>query len=293
MLGAPDDRGISNVGGRLGAGNAPEAIRKMLAQFACGIENNIDKLYLEKGFDIALGHTIEEGHSALRQAVSYAIAEDKFPIVLGGGHDYGFPHLAGAHDAHQGKIAVINVDAHLDLRPRNAHGITSGSPFFLAIESNALRPEKFVEFGIQPHCNSPEYYEYARQKKVRVCMLDEIRKQSGGVVKAFEKHITALAKGGYKVVVSFDVDSVQMAYAPGVSAPQSDGFTPAELFSMAKACGKNTAVTTIGFFELSPDLDTNQMTARLVCTAIHRFLSEFSLRTVSAKKFAVPLKRKQ
>ena len=282
LLGAPDDRGVLNVGGRLGAGHGPAAIRQMLGQFMLGMTGAISKIELQQGFDIALGESIESSHADMRHAVMTALQAGQTPIVLGGGHDYGYPHVAGASDAYGGNIALINVDAHLDVRPPSPEGITSGSPFFLALENKVVRAERFVEFGIQDHCNDESYYKYAVEKGVRIMMLDETR-TSGSPADVLEKLIEGFAKKKIHVVVSFDVDAIQMAYAPGVSAPQSDGFTPAEFLKMAKLCGSNSNVATVGFFEFAPPLDEHQKTARLVATAIHRFLGGFSERDALKK----------
>lgn len=282
LLGAPDDRGVLNVGGRLGAGHGPAAIRQMLSQFMLGMTGAVSKVELHQGFDIPLGETIDSAHADMRHAVMTALQAGQTPIVLGGGHDYGYPHIAGASDAYHREVALINIDAHLDLRPLAPAGITSGSPFFLALENGVVRPDRFIEFGIQDHCNDESYYQYAVKKDVRIMMLDETRRTESPAL-VLEKLIEKFAKKKLRVVVSFDVDAVQMAYAPGVSAPQTDGYTPSEFLDMAKMCGSNPNVATVGFFEFAPPLDEQQKTARLVATAIHRFLSGLSERDALKK----------
>jgi formiminoglutamase len=282
LIGAPDDRGVLNVGGRLGAGHGPAATRAMLANFMLGIEGAIGRVELYKGADIAIGETIEEGHSALRTAVHQSLSSGTTPIVIGGGHDYGYPHIAGASDFFKGKVALINCDAHLDVRPPTAEGITSGSPFYLALENRVIRPASFVEFGIQEHCNDESHYRYLKKLGVKTLSLSDVR-QGRGAIEAFKKLVAQYSRKGLKTIVSFDVDSVQMAHAPGVSAPLCDGFTPEELLAMASFCGECRDVASIGFFELAPPLDENQKTTRLVATAIHRFLSGLSLRDAKPK----------
>ncbi len=249
----------------------------MLSQFMLGLDGAVGRLELYRGIDTAQGETIEQGHAALRRAVSTDLKAGVMPIVLGGGHDYGYPHVAGAFDALGEKVALINIDAHLDVRPPGPQGITSGSPFFLALEAGMLKGSNFVEFGIQEHCNDEIFYSYAIKKGVEVVMLEKAR-AGKGAVRNLEALLEKYSKRGFKVVVSFDVDAVQMAFAPAVSAPQTDGFTPAEFLGMAELCGENPCVATIGFFELAPALDESQRTVRLVATSIHRFLSGFSRR---------------
>lgn len=280
FIGAPDDRGVMNVGGRLGAGHGPAAIRQTLSQFMLGMTGALGKLDIYEGFDVAVEETIEKTHQNVRSAVSHSLSSGRLPIVLGGGHDFGFPHVAGVHDffnaKNQSKLALINVDAHLDVRPPNEQGITSGSPFYLMLESKMVSPQRFHEFGIQEHCNDESYYRYVAERKVNVHMLDDLRAAKGGSMERFRKILKSLKN--VKTVVSFDVDAVQMAFAPGVSAPQADGFTPAEFLAMASLCGESPNVVSIGFFEAAPSLDEGQKTVRLIATAIHRFLSAYSRR---------------
>lgn len=278
LIGAPDDRGVLNVGGRLGAGHGPQFVRQMLSQFMLGIDGSLANIDLFYGKDINPGPSIEAGHQTLRRAVFDEIRANITPIVVGGGHDYGYPHVAGVYDVFKDKIALINIDAHLDVRPPSVEGITSGSPFYLALEDGIVKPKNFIEFGIQEHCNDVSYRDYLRKKKVEILTLEEVRTGKGGVAANFQKLVTRFTRRGLKVVVSFDIDAVQMAHAPGVSAPQTDGFTPAEFFEMAHYCGTLKDIVTVGFFELAPPLDENQKTTRLVATAIHRFLSGFSQR---------------
>src|SRR5206468_3275101 len=96
-------------------------------------------------------------------------------IVVGGGHDHGYSQLAGIARAFPGKsVGCINVDAHLDVRkPKSDREITSGSPFYLALESGVLKPDNLVEFGIQSQCNSPELWAYVREKRARIVPFEE------------------------------------------------------------------------------------------------------------------------
>jgi len=273
IIGAPDDRGVLNVGGRMGASSGPKVIKAGIEKFMMGIDGAIENVCLDRGFDIEPGATIEEGHTALRVAVAKCVRQNAIPVVLGGGHDYGFPHLAGVADAIKRPIAVINVDAHLDVQPPEENGITSGSPFYLALETGAVRPGNFVEFGIQEYCNDMKFRDYLKNKKVKIITLDEARRSTGGITAAFKKLISEFTKRKFRIVVNFDIDSIQMCQAPGVSSPSVDGFTAAEIFDMARFCGQSKNVASIGFFEFAPYLDINQQTERLVCTALHCYLS--------------------
>ncbi len=282
LVGANDDRGVLNVGGRIGASHGPDSIRKLFGEYMLGMNSELEQVIFNKGKNLPQTKTIEEAHSLIRNKVKTLMDSDVFPIVLGGGHDFGYPHFAGVADHFQEPIALINVDAHLDVRKPNEKGITSGSPFYLCIESKVLKPEHFIEFGIQNKCNHSSLREYCNLKKIKIITLPEAREykdsKSKGAIACFEKQIEFFSKKKLKTVISFDLDCVQMAFSPGVSAPQADGFTASEFLEMAEISGKNKNIVGVGFFEFAPDLDSQNLSAHLVSTAIHRFLCAHSAR---------------
>ena len=275
LRGAPDDRGILNVGGRIGAGYGPSAVRGLLGEFMLGLDGTlkpgIGNAFIARGGDIGYYPAIEDSHHALRSMVRRDLSAGAVPVVIGGGHDYGYPHVAAASDVFSAEnIVLINVDAHLDVRPVSDGVMTSGSPFFMALESGVIHSKNFIEFGIQEHCNDISFNEYLSNKKVRILSLAKTR-SGRGVAAHFKKILSNFKNKKIKIVVSFDVDAVRMSQAPGVSAPQTDGFSAREFLEMAEISGSFKNVATIGFFELSPPLDIHQATVRLVATAIHRF----------------------
>lgn len=272
LRGAPDDRGIINVGGRIGASATPGAVRKILSNFMMGMSGALeDKVSLLSGSDIDLGKSIEFAHNQLRETLIEDFKRARFPIVIGGGHDYGFPHIQAASEFWGAKkVALINIDAHFDVRPLANGVITSGSPFYMALESGCLNPKNFIEWGIQSHCNTKEAHHYLKSKKVQIVTLEQAR-GGKGAADNFLRILKSMEKKGLKIVVSVDMDAFQMSQSPGVSAPQSDGLTSSDLLRIMCLCSNSKAVVSLGFFEASPPLDINDQTSRLVATAIHRF----------------------
>lgn len=237
-----------------------------------GLNGAIANVKLLSGLDVEAADRIELTHGKLRKAAAKALSKNCITVILGGGHDFGFPQCAAAFDAYGSGYGCINIDAHLDVRPPNDAGITSGSPFYLALESGVLLPKNFVEFGIQEHANDKSFHDYLKKKKVRVLTLEQTRSGSG-VLSSFKKVFQEFKKRKLKIVVSIDVDAVQMSQCPGVSSPQVDGFTAREIFEIIQFCGGEKDVVSVGFFEASPPLDFQQQTVRFTATAIHRYLS--------------------
>jgi formiminoglutamase len=288
LIGAPDDRGVRNVGGKIGSSKGPKAIRDALSTMMLGVSDEFIRIDSSPGYDIELGSSIEDGHKTLRNAVTKELIQGNIPIVLGGGHDYGFPHAAAIADVYEKNVGIINVDAHLDVRPIEENGITSGSPFFLLLESKLVDPKNFIEFGIQEHCNRSQHFSYLKKKKSQIFFLKELKMDSR---KKFKELLLTLQKRKLKIGISFDLDAVNLTSAPGVSAPQVEGFSASEFLDFVRMCGESPAVVSIGFFEMCPVMDENHKTAKLAATAIHRFFSGLIERDRKPGLFLNPVKR--
>ncbi|MGZ6483852.1 MAG: formimidoylglutamase [Bdellovibrionota bacterium] len=275
ILGLADDTGIRNVGGKPGAKDGPAASRARLYKFTTG--KPAVPLY-DLG-DLLPEDSIELTHAAATAAVKAIAAAGHFPLVIGGGHDLGFPHALGMLESSHAKTRFLNIDAHLDVRPTH-HGITSGSPWYLLREHSLYQSTKsrLEEFGLQPHCNAHSLVEYAKKHKFGMHWLSKIRAGKKSADSQFAK-LLGPRRGNERLLVSLDIDSVQIADAPGCSAPQTLGFQPAEVIQMSFDSGAHARVESFGIFELSPPLDPDGRTALLVAHCINACIRGFSTRS--------------
>lgn len=274
IVGISDETGIKNVGGRLGAKDGPAAARAKLYKFTTGAPTiPIYDLGDMQPFD-----TIERTHEEAAALVREIVARGHFPLVLGGGHDLGFPHALGVLKAKPGKFRFCNIDAHLDVRPASPV-ITSGSPWYLLNEHELFRSTKsrIEEFGIQPHCNAHSLVDYAKKNKFGMHWLEGIRKKKKAADIVFEK-LLGPKTGKERLLVSLDIDSARFSDAPGCSAPQTEGFSATEVIRMSFLAGAHSRVESFGVFELSPALDPDGRTALLVAHCINACLTGYALR---------------
>ena len=128
-----------------------------------------------------------------------------------------------------------------------------------------------VEFGIQDHCNAPELWDYAKKQKVKTIPFSQLR--GGKAVSAFKRALADLKKKCDLIAISLDLDALSMAYCPGVSAPQGEGFTAGEIYQMLEIAGNDKKVTSLGVFELSPPLDFQNQSSRVAAQATWHFLN--------------------
>src|SRR6185503_8203649 len=118
FFGVPTDEGIIRNGGRPGAAQAPDEIRKYLAKltpfngaFSAGALTIVDAGNVQ-------GRTLEEIHQHAREFTTTLAAAGKTIVVFGGGHDVTYPLASGFRDGTTEELNLINVDAHLDVRPK-------------------------------------------------------------------------------------------------------------------------------------------------------------------------------
>jgi formimidoylglutamase len=285
LVGIPDHEAVIPVGGRIGAARGPESFRKVFKKLRG--RQPIQERLIDLGDVPGLDADISANHEKAARLVREAHRRAHRSLVVGGSHDHGFSQLQGvsrwlsetgqapnttpSSERAAPRLGCINIDAHLDVR-KPSPTITSGSPFFLALESGILAPSLFVEFGIQSHCNGPELWTYAETKGLRIIPFEETR--WGKSVSLFADELKRLADSCDAIVLSLDLDSAAQAFAPGVSAPQAEGFTSSELVAMAELAARNPKVVSLGIFELNPEHDVDSRTARLAATVAYHWLQE-------------------
>lgn len=263
----PDHLGVINVGGRVGACHGPDAFEKLFARLKGSFDPTArlaSKIRVS-----GLDGPIEANHRQAADAVARAHAAGGLSVVVGGGHDHGFSHLMGLKKAKAVRWGCINIDAHLDLR-KPEPVTTSGSPFYLAIEAGVIEPGDLIEFGIQSHCNGPPLWKYAYDKKIPVVKWQELR--GGDVAVRFAEELKQLASRVDAVAISLDLDALSQDHCPGVSAPQAEGFSSREVIAMMELAGAHKKVQSLGIFELNPEHDVAESTARVAATAAYHFI---------------------
>jgi len=267
FIGYADDRAIVNGRGRAGAAQGPAELRKYLSRLTPGDRGQLDRLALRDLGDATadLG-TIEQVHAAVEETALAALSAGACVVLLGGGHDGAYASHSALLRAVTGPVTAVNVDAHLDVRPLRDGLITSGTPFRRLSERWGER-YGVTEIGIQPQHNARAHREWATARGFPVLTLDEVR---GRVPGAFAEALRLPAEA---VAVSLDLDGVEAATAPGVSAPCPDGLSAAEAYACARLAGEDSRVRVLDVMELAPPYDADGRTARLGAAAIWHFLA--------------------
>ena len=160
LIGFECDEGVKRNHGRPGAVQAPDTLRRALANMAShqGHERLVDmgSIYLE-------GTDLEAAQRALSDAVVQCQQSGMRTLVFGGGHETAWAHGRGVLDAFpNARVAIINLDAHLDLR--KADQATSGTPFRQLANYCDERGREFQYacFGVSRAANTLALWEIGR-----------------------------------------------------------------------------------------------------------------------------------
>ena len=259
LLGAPDDTGVRMNGGRPGAILGPTAFRGALARYGAAEPGGFVWPGVFDAGDVLPGDSLGETHDRVTAATRELLDKDVIPVMIGGGHDLTYPFVrALAEEAEQPMVGVY-FDAHLDVRDQDG----SGMPFRRLIEHCGVR-ELHVH-GLDTMANSAEHLAWFQSH--------------GGHVDPFGPDDDWPAG---ELFVSFDLDVIDQACAPGVSATNPCGWGSSLACRWARAAGRQPRVRCFDIMELCPPNDTppgdRGRTARLAARLFLEFVRGVSER---------------
>ncbi len=273
LIGFPQDEGVRRNGGRPGAAEAPDAIRRCLYRLTpWDGENDLslaDQPPLDLG-NVRVTADLEESQRALGEVVAAVLRAGAVPVVLGGGHETAFGVYLG-YVAAGLPVGVVNVDAHLDVRPLIDGQGHSGSPFRQMLEHPAhpLPGERYVCLGAQPQNASRAHWVYARRHGCRVRWCGRVRV---ALKRHFRGEIVQLARAGNHVHITLDADAVRAADVPGVSAPNPAGLSGSKVIACARLAGSMPKVASLDVAEINPRFDRDGQSARWAALVAWQFL---------------------
>ena len=263
IIGFASDEGVRRNLGRPGARRGPAAIRAACANLPCSFEPAF-RLY-DAGDVECEGGALEEAQALLGEKVAAIRGRGWFPLVLGGGHETAYGHWLG-HRAGGASPAVVNFDAHLDLRPYPDGG-GSGSMFRQIADALAAegKPFRYLCLGVQKRSNTVALFRDAERLGARWILARDLAE--GGTASAFPE-IDAFAAASGSLMATVCLDAVSSAWAPGVSAPQPLGLEPETLLRLLKRVLASGKAAGLDVCELSPAAEGPDPTASLAATIL-------------------------
>lgn len=256
LFGVPFDGAVL---GRKGAREGPRAIREAMAKLKVA-----NMASVHDWGDVATPADVAGAHAAAEAAARLVLAAGHLPVALGGDHSLTFP-LAKAHGK---KLGVINLDAHLDIREYSG-APNSGTSFGRLFDSGIVPAANLVEVGIREFANAAAYMEKAEKAGATILSAEEWNAEPNIVI---DHAIEVASRDVDAVYLSVDLDVLDQAHAPGVSAPTPEGVTTNALYAAIRRIAKNAPLAGVDFMEVAPSLDRDGMTSRAAAfAALHLF----------------------
>ena len=259
LAGFPSDAGVRRNGGRPGAAEGPAAIRRALYRMTPdvthvqGFTALVERVH-DLG-DLEVSGDLEEDQAQLGHALAPHLAAGAVSIVIGGGHETAFGHFL-AHASAAAPVRILNWDAHADVRELRDGRAHSGSPFRQALEHPSGACDFYTVAGLQPSAVAASHLEY-------VCARGSAHMRS-----AVSAELISALYAASPTLISFDLDAVDVASAPGVSAPSTDGLRVPLWLDAARRAGRTSSVRGVDVVELSPPLDPDGRTAALAARTV-------------------------
>ncbi len=279
--------GVAAGGGasRPGAEGGPQALRELgliTRLERCGhiltdlgdIRGAYESDQTQPSFDINAFPNIVAVNRHVRDAVFSLMRTDggAFPLIIGGDHSLAIGVLAGLADA-SGRLGVVWIDAHADFNTPlsspsgNAHGmslaVACGRGHFelrdIADKDPMVREEDAVILGARELDDG----EVAALAASRVTVHDMASWRAAGVIAETLRLVDRLAHDCDHVHLSFDVDAIDAAAAPGTGTPVDGGLTPDEARALFTALSQQDKLHSIEFVEFNPSLDEDGRTGTL------------------------------
>ncbi|MDB4896458.1 MAG: guanidinobutyrase [Firmicutes bacterium] len=270
ILGMPFDTAASY---RVGARFGPQAIRQAsMLLFPYNPVQRVRPFEETKGIDIGdlsvIPQNIHRSYEIMGNAVEELMRKAIVPIGLGGDHSITLASLRAAAKVY-GPVALVHFDSHTDTWDTYyGEKYWHGSPFIRAYEEGLLADGKVFQLGIRGTLNDPGDIEASEELGYHVITTRDLRKTGMEEVVARVKETV----GDTPCFLTFDIDFVDPAFAPGTGTPEVGGYSSSETLEIIRSLG---GLNYIGFdmVEVLPNYDPAQVTALLAATLVHEFAS--------------------
>jgi agmatinase len=267
LVGMPMDLGVTN---RPGSRFGPRALR---AIERIGPYNHVldcAPVYELKVADVgdvpfASRYMLEQSHADIEAHIGRMVDAGVAPLSVGGDHSISHPILKAV--GKNGPVGMIHIDAHCDTSGSfDQTKFHHGGPFRNAVLDGVLDPTRTIQIGIR---GSAEYlWEFSYESGMSVIHAEEI--DAMGLPAIIERARAVVGEG--PTYLSFDIDSLDPAFAPGTGTPEVGGLTTREVLELLRGL---KGVNLIGgdVVEVAPQYDATANTAHAGAQVLFEILS--------------------
>ncbi len=216
----------------------------------------------------------EAGRAAIERAVATVLRAGATPFLVGGDHSLTYPALRAVAGRH-GPVALVHVDAHLDTSGPEVWGDAHhhGTPVRHAIEEGLVAPDRLWQVGIRGSWGTPSDGDVAGRHGGRIVDADELARRGPEDVAGEIRRVV----GDGPLYLSFDVDAVDPAFAPGTGTPVPGGLAAREALALVRALA-GVRLAGMDVVEVLPALDHADLTAHLAAHLLFEGLALAALR---------------
>src|SRR5436309_8360170 len=211
--------------------------------------------------------SIEKCYAAVEAGVGAIADAGARPIVIGGDHSISLPVLRALARRH-GPLALVQFDAHIDTWDEYFGGkYFHGTPFRRAIEEKLIDGRRCIQVGIRGPMYGEDDFDFHREHGITVLDIEQVKER--GVAWTIGEIRRVVTGPAY---MTFDIDSVDPAFAPGTGTPEVGGLTSHEALRLVRGLA---GLTLVGgdIVEVSPLYDgPGQITAVLASNLMFEFL---------------------
>ena len=178
-------------------------------------------------------------------------------LTFGGDHFVTYPLLL-AHAQRHGPLSLIHFDAHPDTWPDDGGQLDHGTMFLRAIEQGIIDPRRSVQIGIRTHA-PPQGF----------TVLDAPWVHDRGIAETVAEIVRVV--GDHKAYLTFDIDCLDPAFAPGTGTPVVGGLSTAQALGILRGLG-GLKLVGMDVVEVAPAYDHGDITAIAAATLAHDYL---------------------
>jgi len=266
VAGIPMDIGTTN---RAGSRDGPAAIRRASRMLTDGAH---PKHWVEPAsmavadigdFDLALGDI--PGSLAAIQSQAERIGH---LIALGGEHGITLPLLRALAQRLGHPVALVHFDAHVDTWPDNfGQAYAHGSPFYHALEEGLVDPRRVIQIGIRSPVQKT-VMDWTLSRGVTVLSAQDVHASSPAAVAARVHEVV----GDVPAYLSFDIDALDPAFAPGTGMPEIGGLASWQAQAILRRL-RQVRFAGMDVVEVAPAYDVAEITALAAATLVWEYLA--------------------
>jgi guanidinopropionase len=211
---------------------------------------------------------LDVAHAAIEQHVRDMAAVGVLPLAVGGDHSISLPVLRALARQH-GPLGLVQFDAHIDTWDGDfGSKLFHGSSFYYAVTEGLVDPRRFVQVGIRGPMYGPDDFAFHREHGITVLNIDEVFEL--GLENVSSRVRTVVGTG--PAYVTFDIDAVDPAYAPGTGTPEVGGLSSHDAQVLVRSLG-GLSIVGGDIVEVSPPFDgPGQITSLLAANLLFELL---------------------